>query len=109
MCTDDALRLLKNGNPLTQGELRFLCPEEDPLRPAASPADSGEETGTSADSGRSPDRDGDEEISLPGIEPGQQVIRMYDEAGSFYGLYRSSPGQRGRTRFSAYKMFLPES
>ena len=34
VCTDDALRLLKNGNPLTQGELRFLCPEEDPLRSA---------------------------------------------------------------------------
>ena len=109
VCTDDALRLLKNGNPLTQGELRFLCPEEDPLRSVASPADSGEETGTSADCDRSYDRDGDEEISLPGIEPGQQVIRMYDESGSFYGLYRSSPGQRGRTRFSAYKMFLPES
>ncbi|MBR3164950.1 MAG: tRNA pseudouridine(55) synthase TruB [Lachnospiraceae bacterium] len=112
VCRDDALRLLKNGNVLTQRELRFLKPEEDPLRSCKSPKGEGTECaedGISADSDKCDDKGGNEGASLPGIEPGQQVIRMYDAAGSFYGLYRSSPGQRGRTRFSAYKMFLPES
>ena len=111
-CKDDALRLLKNGNVLTQSELRFLRHEEDPLRncerPVSKPAERPED-GTSPDSVKCDDKGGDEKASLPGIEPGQQVIRMYDSAGSFYGLYKSSPGRGGRTRFSAYKMFLPEN
>ena len=110
-CSDDALRLLKNGNPLTQSELRFLQLQEDPLKSRGSSQGVCAEDSTSADTGRCDDTDGNERdagASLPGIEPGQQVIRMYDEAGSFYGLYRSSSGQRGQKRYSAYKMFLPE-
>lgn len=62
VCSQEALRLLKNGNPLTDEDLKILSQGEDP------------------------------------------VLRVYDEAGIFYGLYRKEE-QNGR--YTAYKMFLP--
>lgn len=62
VCSQEALRLLKNGNPLTDEDLKILSQDEDP------------------------------------------VLRVYDEAGIFYGLYRKEE-QNGR--YTAYKMFLP--
>lgn len=88
-CTEDALRLLKNGNLLTTEEFRFLSEEEDPQREWRS----GEVFDLQ---------------SLPGVNPGEQVIRMYSADRSFYGLYRNKAGSGGRSRYSAYKMFLPE-
>ena len=96
VCSPDALRLLKNGNVLTLQQIRFLTTEEDPqkkYRTADSDNNSREVFDTS---------------SLPGIDPGEKVVRMYDAAGSFYGLYRTRPGVKGRGLYSAYKMFLPE-
>jgi hypothetical protein len=46
--------------------------------------------------------------SLPGIQPGEKVIRMYDADGIFYGLYKNNPLGRNCGLYSAYKMFLPE-
>ena len=96
VCSPDALRLLKNGNVLTLQQIRFLTTEEDPqkkYRTADSDNNAREVFDTS---------------SLPGINPGEKVVRMYDAAGSFYGLYRTRPGAKGRGLYSAYKMFLPE-
>ena len=96
VCAPDALRLLKNGNVLTLQQIRFLTTEEDPqkkYRTADSDNNAREVFDTS---------------SLPGIDPGEKVVRMYDAAGSFYGLYRTRPGVKGRGLYSAYKMFLPE-
>ena len=117
-CTDEALRLLKNGNVLTVREIRFLKQDEDPLvRPAAGAGgpdnaekDLQDDAGTG--SAGSPDfkSSGREETrtSLPGIGPREQVIRMYDREGRFFGLYRSGPDRRGQDRYQAYKMFLPQ-
>ena len=117
-CTDEALRLLKNGNVLTVREIRFLVQDEDPLvRPAAGAGgpdnaekDLQDDAGTG--SAGSPDfkSSGREETrtSLPGIGPREQVIRMYDREGRFFGLYRSGPDRRGHGRYQAYKMFLPQ-
>ena len=117
-CTDEALRLLKNGNVLTVREIRFLEQDEDPLvRPAAGAGgpdnaerDLQDDAGTG--SAGSPDfkSSGREETrtSLPGIGPREQVIRMYDREGRFFGLYRSGPDRRGHGRYQAYKMFLPQ-
>ena len=117
-CTDVALRLLKNGNVLTVREIRFLEQDEDPLvRPAAGAGgpdnaekDLQDDAGTG--SAGSPDckSSGREETrtSLPGIGPREQVIRMYDREGRFFGLYRSGPDRRGQGRYQAYKMFLPQ-
>ena len=96
VCSPDALLLLKNGNVLTLQQIRFLTTEEDPqkkYRTADSDNNSREVFDTS---------------SLPGINPGEKVVRMYDAAGSFYGLYRTRSGAKGRGLYSAYKMFLPE-
>ena len=96
VCAPDALRLLKNGNVLTLQQIRFLSPEEDPqkqYRTAVSDNKNGEISDTS---------------SLPGINPGEKVVRMYDADGYFYGLYRTRSGSKGRGLYSAYKMFLPE-
>ncbi len=95
-CAQDALRLLKNGNVLNLQQIRFLSPEEDPqkkYRTAVSDSKTGEISDTS---------------SLPGINPGEKVVRMYDADGYFYGLYRTRSGSKGRGLYSAYKMFLPE-
>ena len=78
VCREDALRLLKNGNALEKEDLRFLAPEED------SCADRG--------TGRQALRE-------------EGVIRVYDSACVFYGLYKKGKGQR---RYTAFKMFLPE-
>ena len=88
-CTLDALRLLKNGNVLTLQQLHFLSAEEDPQREYR--------TADTLDTS-----------SLPGIDPGEKVIRIYDADGFFYGLYRTRSGAKGRGLYSAYKMFLPE-
>lgn len=88
-CTEDALRLLKNGNVLTTEDFRFLAGEEDPQRQCRS----GQDFDIS---------------SLPGINPGEELIRMYSPDKSFYGLYRNKGGARGCSHYSAYKMFLPE-
>ncbi len=134
-CTDEALRLLKNGNALTEREIRFLAPDQDPLRSADKTGTAGrDKTGTASTdkagtagknragifgedvagtgSAGSPDLkfSGREETrtSLPGIGPREQVIRMYDREGRFFGLYRSGPDRRGQGRYQAYKMFLPQ-
>lgn len=98
-CTPDALRLLKNGNVLNQQQYRFLSPEEDPQRKyrTAVPSDAASQEPITFDLS-----------SLPGINPGEKVIRMYDAEGYFYGLYRTKAGAKGRGLYSAYKMFLPE-
>ena len=88
-CTEEALRLLKNGNVLTADQFRFLADREDPQKVYRS--------------GKAFDL-----LSLPGINPGETVIRMYDAEGYFYGLYRTRPVLKGGKRYSAYKMFLPE-
>ena len=88
-CTLDALRLLKNGNVLTLQQLHFLSAEEDPQREYRT-------------------ADTFDTSSLPGIDPGEKVIRIYDADGFFYGLYRTRSGAKGRGLYSAYKMFLPE-
>ena len=88
-CREDAMRLLKNGNLLTTEQFRFLPEEEDPQRQWKS--------------GEAFDLQ-----SLPGVDPGEQVIRMYSADRLFYGLYRSKGAAGGRSRYSAYKMFLPE-
>lgn len=103
-CSPEALRLLKNGNTLTTDEFRFLTAEEDPRKDfrAKEPDQTVEEAaddtaGTAFDT-----------ASLPGIQPGEKVIRMYDADGIFYGLYKNNPLGRNRGLYSAYKMFLPE-
>jgi tRNA U55 pseudouridine synthase TruB len=88
-CTEEALRLLKNGNVLTREEFRLLTEEEDPQSQCRSGKDF-------------------DLLSLPGINPGEELIRMYGPDKSFYGLYRNKGGTRGRSQYSAYKMFLPE-
>ena len=88
-CTPDALRLLKNGNVLTLQQLHFLSAEEDPQREYRT-------------------ADTFDTSSLPGIDSGEKVIRIYDADGFFYGLYRTRSGAKGRGLYSAYKMFLPE-
>ena len=93
-CVPDALRLLKNGNVLTLQQIRFLSLEEDPQKKYRTAA-----TGSNLSFDTS---------SLPGINPGERVIRMYDADGYFYGLYRTRSGSKGRGLYSAYKMFLPE-
>ena len=117
-CTDEALRLLKNGNVLTVREIRFLKQDEDPLvRPAAGAGgpdnaekDLQDDAGTGSTGSPDFKSSGREETrtSLPGIGPREQVIRMYDREGRFFGLYRSGPDRRGHGRYQAYKMFLPQ-
>lgn len=117
-CTDEALRLLKNGNVLTVREIRFLKPDEDPLgspsRGTVRQDDAGtdlpDDGGTGSSGSPASKSSGGEEArsSLPGIAPREQVIRMYDREGRFFGLYRSGPDRKGRGRYQAYKMFLPQ-
>ena len=117
-CTDEALRLLKNGNVLTVREIRFLKPDEDPLGSSSGGAvrqdDAGtglpDDGGTGSSGSPASKSSGGEEArsSLPGIAPREQVIRMYDREGRFFGLYRSGPDRKGRGRYQAYKMFLPQ-
>lgn len=117
-CTDEALRLLKNGNVLTVREIRFLKPDEDPLGSPSGGAvrqdDAGtglpDDGGTGSSGSPASKSSGGEEArsSLPGIAPREQIIRMYDREGRFFGLYRSGPDRKGRGRYQAYKMFLPQ-
>ena len=115
-CSPDALRLLKNGNTLTTDEFRFLTAEEDPRKDFRA-----EESGQCIEEAaeHAIDKAVDKTIdknsgvvfdtaSLPGIQPGEKVIRMYDADGIFYGLYKNNPRGRNRGLYSAYKMFLPE-
>ena len=119
-CSPEALRLLKNGNTLTTDEFRFLTAEEDPRKDFRA-----EESGQCIEEAaeHAIDKAVDKTIantidenpgvvfdtaSLPGIQPGEKVIRMYDADGIFYGLYKNNPLGRNRGLYSAYKMFLPE-
>lgn len=132
VCPDRALRLLKNGNPLPAEDLQFPGKDRDPLREPvfASPGksvsdplrepvpDSSCEGEKATDTGTDgEDRTGrtgapltepvlSPAAALPGTEPGDEVIRVYDTGNRFYGLYRK---KRGGRRFTAYKMFLPEA
>ena len=99
-CSPDALRLLKNGNTLTTDEFRFLTAEEDPRKDFRA-----EEKDKTIEEAADLVFD---TASLPGIQPGEKVIRMYDADGIFYGLYKNNPRGRNRGLYSAYKMFLPE-
>ena len=123
-CSPDALRLLKNGNTLTTDEFRFLTAEEDPRKVfRAEEKDKTIEEAAENAIDKTTDKTIDESIhesidesvdlvldtaSLPGIQPGEKVIRMYDADGIFYGLYKNNPLGRNRGLYSAYKMFLPE-
>ena len=123
-CSHDALRLLKNGNTLTTDEFRFLTAEEDPRKDfRAVENDKIIEEAAENAIDKTTDKTIDESIhesidesvdlvldtaSLPGIQPGEKVIRMYDADGIFYGLYKNNPLGRNRGLYSAYKMFLPE-
>ena len=123
-CSPDALRLLKNGNTLTPDEFRFLTAEEDPRKDfRAVENDKIIEEAAENAIDKTNDKTIDESIhesidesvdlvldtaSLPGIQPGEKVIRMYDADGIFYGLYKNNPLGRNRGLYSAYKMFLPE-
>lgn len=123
-CSPDALRLLKNGNTLTTDEFRFLTAEEDPRKVfRAEEKDKTIEEAAENAIDKTNDKTIDESIhesidesvdlvldtaSLPGIQPGEKVIRMYDADGIFYGLYKNNPLGRNRGLYSAYKMFLPE-
>jgi tRNA pseudouridine55 synthase len=123
-CSPDALRLLKNGNTLTTDEFRFLTAEEDPRKDfRAEEKDKTIEEAAENAIDKTTDKTIDESIhesidesvdlvldtaSLPGIQPGEKVIRMYDADGIFYGLYKNNPLGRNRGLYSAYKMFLPE-
>ena len=123
-CSPDALRLLKNGNTLTTDEFRFLKAEEDPRKDfRAEEKDKTIEEAAENAIDKTTDKTIDESIhesidesvdlvldtaSLPGIQPGEKVIRMYDADGIFYGLYKNNPLGRNRGLYSAYKMFLPE-
>lgn len=119
-CSHDALRLLKNGNTLTTDEFRFLTAEEDPRKDFRA-EESGQCIEEAAEHAidKAVDKTIDNTIdenpgvvfdtaSLPGIQPGEKVIRMYDADGIFYGLYKNNPLGRNRGLYSAYKMFLPE-
>ena len=123
-CSPDALRLLKNGNTLTTDEFRFLTAEEDPRKDfRAVENDKIIEVAAENAIDKTNDKTIDESIhesidesvdlvldtaSLPGIQPGEKVIRMEDAGGIFYGLYKNNPLGRNRGLYSAYKMFLPE-
>ncbi|MEE1165121.1 MAG: tRNA pseudouridine(55) synthase TruB [Lachnospiraceae bacterium] len=123
-CSPEALRLLKNGNTLTTDEFRFLTAEEDPRKVfRAVENDKIIEEAAENAIDKTTDKTIDESIhesidesvdlvldtaSLPGIQPGEKVIRMYDADGIFYGLYKNNPLGRNRGLYSAYKMFLPE-
>ena len=123
-CSPDALRLLKNGNTLTTDEFRFLTAEEDPRKDfRAVENDKIIEEAAENAIDKTTDKTIDESIhesidesvdlvldtaSLPGIQPGEKVIRMYDADGIFYGLYKNNPLGRNCGLYSAYKMFLPE-
>ena len=123
-CSPDALRLLKNGNTLTTDEFRFLTAEEDPRKDfRAEEKDKTIEEAAENAIDKTNDKTIDESIhesidesvdlvldtaSLPGIQPGEKVIRMYDADGIFYGLYKNNPLGRNCGLYSAYKMFLPE-
>ena len=123
-CSPEALRLLKNGNTLTTDEFRFLTAEEDPRKDfRAVENDKIIEVAAENAIDKTNDKTIDESIhesidesvdlvldtaSLPGIQPGEKVIRMYDADGIFYGLYKNNPLGRNRGLYSAYKMFLPE-
>ena len=123
-CSPDALRLLKNGNTLTTDEFRFLTAEEDPRKDfRAVENDKIIEVAAENAIDKTNDKTIDESIhesidesvdlvldtaSLPGIQPGEKVIRMYDADGIFYGLYKNNPLGRNCGLYSAYKMFLPE-
>lgn len=114
VCPDRDLRFLRNGNPLQAGTLRFPGPAEDPLRDNVPDSlRGGEKAADTAGADRhcQPGAGSREaELSpaavLPGIDPGDEVIRLYDSGNRFYGLYRR---RRGDRRFTAYKMFLPET
>jgi tRNA pseudouridine55 synthase len=123
-CSPDALRLLKNGTTLTTDEFRFLTAEEDPRKVfRAEEKDKTIEEAAENTIDKTTDKTIDESIhesidesvdlvldtaSLPGIQPGEKVIRMYDADGIFYGLYKNNPLGRNCGLYSAYKMFLPE-
>ena len=123
-CSPDALRLLKNGNTLTTDEFRFLTAEEDPRKDfRAVENDKIIEEAAENAIDKTNDKTIDESIhesidesvdlvldtaSLPGIQPEEKVIRMYDADGIFYGLYKNNPLGRNCGLYSAYKMFLPE-
>ena len=123
-CSPEALRLLKNGNTLTTDEFRFLTAEEDPRKDfRAVENDKIIEEAAENAIDKTNDKTIDESIhesidesvdlvldtaSLPGIQPGEKVIRMYDADGIFYGLYKNTPRGRNHGLYSAYKMFLPE-
>ena len=123
-CSPEALRLLKNGNTLTTDEFRFLTAEEDPRKDfRAEEKDKTIEEAAENAIDKTNDKTIDESIhesidesvdlvldtaSLPGIQPGEKVIRMYDADGIFYGLYKNNPLGRNCGLYSAYKMFLPE-
>ena len=113
-CAEAAQKLLKNGNALRPAQIRLLTGSRDPLArdmAAGSCADAG--TDRPAAQGQAAGQDGAAgqtvadaaDRLLPGISPGEEVVRMYDSAGRFFGLYRRPAG---KSLYTSYKMFIPE-
>ena len=113
-CAEAARKLLKNGNALRPAQIRLLTGDRDPLardmaagscpdagtdRPAAQNQDAGQDGAEGQTAADAADR------MLPGISPGEEVVRMYDSAGRFFGLYRRPAG---KSLYTSYKMFIPE-
>ncbi len=113
-CAEAAQKLLKNGNALRPAQIRLLTGDRDPLArdmAAGSCPDAG--TDRPAEQGQAAGQDGAAgqtaadaaDRLLPGISPGEEVVRMYDSAGRFFGLYRRPAG---KSLYTSYKMFIPE-
>ena len=115
-CAPDEEKLLKNGNALRRTRIRFLTGDQDPLAPdmnAGYRADAGTDRPAEQVHPGAPDQaaaagqkiTAASEQLLPGISPGDEVVRMYDSAGRFFGLYRRPVG---KNMYTSFKMFIPE-
>lgn len=114
-CAPEEEKLLKNGNALREPRICFLTGDQDPqarYRSAGSCPDAG--TDRPADQDQAAGEDGargqketaEPAQTLPGISPGDEVVRMYDSAGRFFGLYRRPAG---KNMYTSFKMFIPET
>ena len=113
-CAEAAQKLLKNGNALRPAQIRLLTGDRDPLArdmAAGSCPDAGTDRPAVQNQGAGQDGAAGQTVAdaadrlLPGISPGEEVVRMYDSAGRFFGLYRRPAG---KSLYTSYKMFIPE-
>ncbi|MDO5133684.1 MAG: tRNA pseudouridine(55) synthase [Eubacteriales bacterium] len=106
VCPREDLRLLRNGNALDGARLRFPEQSERLEKARITPGGDGQEE-TRLNRERNSRRHARGERADGGREEARTrgIVRVYDENGVFYGLYRK---EQGRERYTAYKMFLPE-